>query len=1004
MAAWGANFPAYGQYYDPNYQAYYTAYSQLGAPTTSFPVNGSLKPPLPGESAPPLPPGVDGTQQTSQDLRPKSEIPSAPHAATPTSYNPYDPAYAAYYHHQQQQAHHFYYQQQQQQAAAYAGWPSYAPSPHGAYPIAPPQQVSQPLSSLTATQPTPPQTAAAPPKAQGMSFSIKPQGPSAVKKTAVIAKPVSGVAFSTPASTGSGPSYIKVGTTPTSSAPLQAVAKPQHQTIIHQNSAFQSPVVNVRPTSAATASAPIQQRFPPTFQPWVERCFLPCRTNADRQVMTALLTAKIKEVEKMKRTWLVDWDKEALLQLPSTTQTTIATSVPTTKLGSMSSSMASRLSSSTKDMNGGGSYSKRSRRDRSEDYDQDDDDHDDDDSRGRRRCSSSTSESSDSDSQNVRRQQQKGSKGRGKVDHASAASRKLLSKKQRKLMDAQLAAAGKVLDLDHGKLSSRAGRFGDGRAIGGVQSWGKQQPQGGVMNGRKVSDWRNKRYNQEEEDSDMDVDLSLVAIVGSSQVLEKSYFRLTAAPDPSSVRPEPVLRRALSRLVGMLKEGSANWFYACDQFKGMRQDCTVQHLRNSVAVLVYEAHGRAALEYGDLAEFNQCQTQLHAMYADHQPGCVAEFTAYKMLYETVYSHRSGVSRSLLHTLRTALSSSSAASEKRLNPGSVATAPQLQGKTPQSEVVVEDALSATSEVKHAMAVRRAVMTADYLSFFKLYQQAPHLGRALMDGVAHKMRWAALNVIVKAFKAAVPVSFLASVLGFTQVQVALSDPQQAGSNACSASTLQSKSMDNIILPGCRTVKFLGKNAAASSLEEGLKECGEWLVAHGAVVEESKGVTEGEAHRTVVEESKRVAEGEAHGVVVEESKIVAEGEAHGVVVEESKGVAEGEAHGVVVEESKRVAEGETHGVVAEESKGVTEGEAHGVVVEESKGVAECEAHGVVVEESKGVAECEVELMLDVKASVGSLFIPEEPKVSHGDDNLSLGDFLSAAAKAAASVQQAR
>jgi hypothetical protein len=55
-----------------------------------------------------------------------------------------------------------------------------------------------------------------------------------------------------------------------------------------------------------------------------------------------------------------------------------------------------------------------------------------------------------------------------------------------------------------------------------------------------------------------------------------------------------------------------------------------QHLRNSLAVLVYEAHGRAALEYGDLAEFNQCQTQLHAMYADRQPGCVAEFTAYKV--------------------------------------------------------------------------------------------------------------------------------------------------------------------------------------------------------------------------------------------------------------------------------------------------------------------------------------------------------------------------------------
>ncbi|GFH06466.1 uncharacterized protein HaLaN_01099 [Haematococcus lacustris] len=35
----------------------------------------------------------------------------------------------------------------------------------------------------------------------------------------------------------------------------------------------------------------------------------------------------------------------------------------------------------------------------------------------------------------------------------------------------------------------------------------------------------------------------------------------------------------------------------------------------------------------------------------------------------------------------------------------------------------------------------------------------------------------------------------------------------------------------------------------------------------------------------------------------------------------------------------------------------------------------------------------VLDVKASLGKLFIPEEVKVSHGDDNLSLEDFLSRA-----------
>ena len=44
------------------------------------------------------------------------------------------------------------------------------------------------------------------------------------------------------------------------------------------------------------------------------------------------------------------------------------------------------------------------------------------------------------------------------------------------------------------------------------------------------------------------------------------------------------------------------------------------------------------------------------------------------------------------------------------------------------------------VTHAMAVRRAVMTHDYVSFFRLYATAPNLGRALMDAAMPKVRGA------------------------------------------------------------------------------------------------------------------------------------------------------------------------------------------------------------------------------------------------------------------------
>ena len=58
---------------------------------------------------------------------------------------------------------------------------------------------------------------------------------------------------------------------------------------------------------------------------------------------------------------------------------------------------------------------------------------------------------------------------------------------------------------------------------------------------------------------------------GTCQRLEKSYFRLTAAPDPTSVRPEPVLQAALERLLRLVRGGDQKYLYLLDQFKVGRQ-------------------------------------------------------------------------------------------------------------------------------------------------------------------------------------------------------------------------------------------------------------------------------------------------------------------------------------------------------------------------------------------------------------------------------------------------
>jgi hypothetical protein len=75
-------------------------------------------------------------------------------------------------------------------------------------------------------------------------------------------------------------------------------------------------------------------------------------------------------------------------------------------------------------------------------------------------------------------------------------------------------------------------------------------------------------------------------IVGTSTKLEKGYFRLTRAPLPEEVRPQPVLAAALSRLLRMIAAHEDKYLYYNDQFKAMRQDLTVQGIKNEFTVQV----------------------------------------------------------------------------------------------------------------------------------------------------------------------------------------------------------------------------------------------------------------------------------------------------------------------------------------------------------------------------------------------------------------------------------
>lgn len=67
-----------------------------------------------------------------------------------------------------------------------------------------------------------------------------------------------------------------------------------------------------------------------------------------------------------------------------------------------------------------------------------------------------------------------------------------------------------------------------------------------------------------EPQMDLDELARTLAIKGTCTQIEKTYFRLTSAPDPSEVRPEPVLRQALVMLKQKWADQKADYKYIDD--------------------------------------------------------------------------------------------------------------------------------------------------------------------------------------------------------------------------------------------------------------------------------------------------------------------------------------------------------------------------------------------------------------------------------------------------------
>jgi len=199
-------------------------------------------------------------------------------------------------------------------------------------------------------------------------------------------------------------------------------------------------------------------------------------------------------------------------------------------------------------------------------------------------------------------------------------------------------------------------------------------------------------------------------IMGTSNLVFKPFLRLTTAPEPWEVRTRTQLPKSFAAVINKWKD-EHNYKWTCEQLKSIRQDLTVQCIRDEFMVEVYETHGRIAIEAADHSEFNQCQSQLAQLYKDGRKSKNrAEFAAYSIIYCLYTRNMTDMTKRL-----------SQLTEEMAN-----------------EQIISDALK----------LRSHLSLGNYLGFFKIYKRSSHHIKMLVGKFIERERRKAIVTIVKA----------------------------------------------------------------------------------------------------------------------------------------------------------------------------------------------------------------------------------------------------------------